>query len=403
MSLFTQPTNTISYDDVVSFCEQGISEGVNLDYKRDFPKSLEKTISAFANTFGGMIIIGVEDEDSKPKRPFVGIKYKQKLEERVWNIILDNIYPPLFPEIRVCPPKKNKTFVIIRVPQSSDTPHAIYNNTDVYIRTGNRNKPEDIATEEKREWLRNRRRKSEELRERLYKRAEEKYQNICKSEKVEAEYGEFTLSFCPLYPQKPLMSVEEIEKILENIRVGDVGRLEFPKTIAGGRLCPIQDGMYYFALVEDTRFFIYSEINKFGLLLYKEDSGWIDKEEHTKSVYAVQVIRRLSFALEAAYKLYNQVGYWGLVEFRFSLHKLLGIRFIPIIKNMWGEAMRPSEVQENSTDDELSWTFTVNVRDLEDLDLRDNKLTELGRDIHWSFCYKIKRNAMEHFFNEVNK
>lgn len=159
MSIFTKPILEISYQDVIAFCQQGIGESVNLDYKKDFPSSgLEKTISAFANSFGGVILIGVEDEDSKPKPPFEGIEYKDRLEERVWNIIVDNIYPPVFPEIRVCPPCNNKTFVTIRVPQSNETPHAIYNNTQVYVRTGNRNKPEDLATVEQIEWLRNRRR-----------------------------------------------------------------------------------------------------------------------------------------------------------------------------------------------------------------------------------------------------
>jgi hypothetical protein len=59
MSIFPKSTAEISYQDVVSFCEQGIGKGVNLDYKKDFPASgLEKTISAFANTFGRVILIG---------------------------------------------------------------------------------------------------------------------------------------------------------------------------------------------------------------------------------------------------------------------------------------------------------------------------------------------------------
>ena len=95
MTIFTKPINGNILPNVIAFCEQDIGESVNLDYKKDFPSSgLEKTISAFANTFGGVIIIGVEDKDSKPKPPFEGIEYKDRLEERVWNIIVDNIYPP---------------------------------------------------------------------------------------------------------------------------------------------------------------------------------------------------------------------------------------------------------------------------------------------------------------------
>ncbi|MDI6733539.1 MAG: ATP-binding protein, partial [Planctomycetota bacterium] len=269
MSIFTKHINEITYDDVVSFCQQGIAEGINLDYKKDFPPSgLEKTISAFANSFSGVIIIGVEDKDSKPNPPFEGIDYKDKLEERVWNIILDNIQPPVFPEIRVCPPKNNKTFVVIRIPQSNETPHAILNNTQVYLRTGNRNKPEDIATVEQIEWLRNRRRKSEELKEILYHRAEERYQNICNSRKVKIKSGEFTLSFSPLYPQRPLLKVEEIEETTRAMQVSAHG-WEFP-FLHNELFRPVQDGMILFFLNDQSGFIAHIEINKFGLIFYKE-------------------------------------------------------------------------------------------------------------------------------------
>jgi len=400
MSLFTKPINEITVDDVLSFCEQGINEGVNLDYKEDFPQALEKSISAFGNTYGGLIIIGVEDHDSKPKPPFCGIKYEEKLEERVWNIILDNIYPPLFPEIRVCPPNNDKTFVIIRVPESNETPHAIYNNTDVYIRTGNRNKPEAKASEEKREWLRHRRKKSEQLRELLYDRTQERYRNVCKAKQAESECGEFTLTICPLYPQQPLMGLEQIETTFDEIQVEDTTRLQFPKMLGVGTLYPVQDGMYYFVRQEHTNFFSYAELNKFGLLFYRDDSGWINKEDDTKSVYASHIIGVLSLAFDSAYRLYKYLGYWGLIEFRFSLRKLLGTRFIPLIKNMFGEWIQPKEVEETFTNDELSWTFILSVNQLEDLSFRNNKLIELGRDIHWSFGGKIGKERIIDFIEK---
>src|SRR5688572_12029863 len=43
-------------------------EGMKLDYKASFTKDLESLICAFANTYGGMIVIGV-DEDKKTNTP----------------------------------------------------------------------------------------------------------------------------------------------------------------------------------------------------------------------------------------------------------------------------------------------------------------------------------------------
>ena len=68
--LYTKPIDEINWDDVAAFCEQRIPEGSYLDYKEDFPRSLEKTIAAMANTIGGVILIGVaEDQESKPQVP----------------------------------------------------------------------------------------------------------------------------------------------------------------------------------------------------------------------------------------------------------------------------------------------------------------------------------------------
>jgi hypothetical protein len=393
MSIFTKPILEISYQDVIAFCQQGIGESVNLDYKKDFPSSgLEKTISAFANSFGGVILIGVEDEDSKPKPPFEGIEYKDRLEERVWNIIVDNIYPPVFPEIRVCPPCNNKTFVTIRVPQSNETPHAIYNNTQVYVRTGNRNKPEDLATVEQIEWLRNRREKSEELREHLYHRAGERYQTICEQKKVRIEFGEFTLSFAPLYPQKPLITVEAIEGIIPQMKVwGGEGR-QFP-WLPGGGLEPIQDGMVSFFLNKDNGFITHTEINKFGLIFYKERIGWQEKSEsEDKQLFMVTIVRILDTSLEAIGKFYDIIGFWGLVDMRLSLGGLLGLKFLPILPPNIID--RPPQ-KINITERELSWRLITSASELKDSMVRQRKLLELGKDIAWSFGFKIPEGIIK--------
>jgi hypothetical protein len=62
-------------------------EGARLDYKGiAFPKDLSKTIAAFANTLGGLIILGV-DADKKTNTPIwppvAGMPMEAGLSERV--------------------------------------------------------------------------------------------------------------------------------------------------------------------------------------------------------------------------------------------------------------------------------------------------------------------------------
>ena len=71
--LYTKPITEILWDDVEAFCQQRVPEGTYLDYKQDFPKHLQKTIAAMANTLGGVILIGVaEDAEGKPVTPVNG-------------------------------------------------------------------------------------------------------------------------------------------------------------------------------------------------------------------------------------------------------------------------------------------------------------------------------------------
>ncbi len=140
--LFSKSINDISYEDVVSFCGQGHKESSILEYKREFPgnnETLAKTIAAFANTYGGILIIGVDAPAGEPVAPFEGIAFDStlKYEEKVEGICLAHIKEPVFPEIRVCPPHNNKTFIVIRIQQESPiAPHRIASNTRIYVRTG---------------------------------------------------------------------------------------------------------------------------------------------------------------------------------------------------------------------------------------------------------------------------
>ena len=73
-------------------------EGKTLEFKRDLssPKSLLKSIVAFANTAGGRLIIGVDD-----KQKITGIEHPLDEEERLCNLISDSISPRLVPNIEL--------------------------------------------------------------------------------------------------------------------------------------------------------------------------------------------------------------------------------------------------------------------------------------------------------------
>src|SRR3990167_5838583 len=87
-------------------------EGKTLEFKQDLssPKSLLKTLVAFANTAGGILVLGVDD-----KKNVVGIDDPLSVEEKLTSLIADSIEPFLLPTIKIVN-QKTKSLVLIEVP-----------------------------------------------------------------------------------------------------------------------------------------------------------------------------------------------------------------------------------------------------------------------------------------------
>ena len=69
------------------------TEGKTLEFKRDLssPDGVLRTLVAFANTAGGIVLIGVEDVTRRVR----GVREVLDLEERLANLVSDSISPRL--------------------------------------------------------------------------------------------------------------------------------------------------------------------------------------------------------------------------------------------------------------------------------------------------------------------
>ena len=123
--LFTKPKNEITFADIEVFCRE-FGEGVRVEYKREI-KHIPKIVSSFANTHGGVFVIGAEtDEQNKVKFPIQGISKKSGIEEQIQQSALTGIYPGVMPEIIVVDvPNSSNLVIIVRVDKSIHAPHAI--------------------------------------------------------------------------------------------------------------------------------------------------------------------------------------------------------------------------------------------------------------------------------------
>lgn len=96
-----------SLNDLEAFIKDEVQENIHLDYKdsralsRKKPGEISKDISAFANSDGGIIIYGIQEERHLPKAIDEGCDDLDITREWLEQVISSNIAPRI-PDLRIC-------------------------------------------------------------------------------------------------------------------------------------------------------------------------------------------------------------------------------------------------------------------------------------------------------------
>ena len=179
--LFLNPPNNAI--DIREFCRR-FNEGMRVEYKSTFDgnvrRSLAKMLSSFANSLGGIAIIGVNAVDGVPRDPIEGFDLPTEEPTLVIEqICLQGLNPPLVPKITQVPSDvPGRCFLVIEVDESIEAPHAIENCKKVYVRTGNASNPYDLADVNLIMELFTRRREFLKRRDEMVRLQEERAQNL---------------------------------------------------------------------------------------------------------------------------------------------------------------------------------------------------------------------------------
>ncbi len=118
-------------------------EGKTLEVKRDLssPDGVLKTLTAFANTAGGLLLIGVEDRGGHVR----GVHNPLDVEEQLANLISDSIAPRLVPDIEILPWRKTHVLAV-QVHPSPTRPHYVKRyglDGGSFVRVGSTNRRAD--------------------------------------------------------------------------------------------------------------------------------------------------------------------------------------------------------------------------------------------------------------------
>jgi predicted HTH transcriptional regulator len=105
------------------------------------PKNILKTLTAFANTAGGVLLIGIEDGS----KAVLGVENPLDEEERLCNLISDSIEPRLAPSVELVNWKGN-SLLMVEVYPSALRPHWLKSQgmaSGVFVRVGSTNRQAD--------------------------------------------------------------------------------------------------------------------------------------------------------------------------------------------------------------------------------------------------------------------
>lgn len=316
MSILNKNIQELQFSDIdVLVKEEKPAENEFIDYKREFSESVKdkihELISAFANTNGGWILIGIE-EDRRTGRPKeICYVTEDNLSTLINQICLDRITPPVICDSKYIEnDKRDKRVFAIRVEESDLTPHAVDYNTAVYIKVKDLMRPYKRADLDQIEWLRNRRQRYISFRETMVTQAYNDYHEIFGDSTQARTSSEFYV--IPRYPKKRLIHTLELPQFLR----------DFDSSLPAGiqrlflyRLSSSQDTITVSDSSANPRNH-FTRINSFGLYMNKaiyREKDFKYQPEKGRYIDFLEMARDLRHNLGIGISFLKQCDYSGSV------------------------------------------------------------------------------------------
>ncbi len=145
-------TDSLLYEAVRQFTgversfEERPQESTRLDFKQEWNDKALQSVAALANTFGGLVIVGISDDKGRAGS-IVGIKADTEQATRIASSIATNISPTPPIQIGECslPGEIHKSICVIRVLASNDLHYLLKGDKPVYWRNQDQSIPADAT------------------------------------------------------------------------------------------------------------------------------------------------------------------------------------------------------------------------------------------------------------------
>lgn len=312
--MFNLSKEKITFEVIENFCREW-PEGVRVEYKQEI-KDIPKIVSSFANTQGGVYIIGVKanQTDNKVEFPIEGIPNTAGIEERIMQSAYEGIYPSIIPEvIKVDVTESENIVIIVRVDESVSAPHAIQNSTRVYIRVGSVTQPytkPELAEIDRIEYLFKRRQDTQIIAQEILDRIENRMEQVCNMNTPTMK-----LIARPVFVYRPVISPTAIYDLYHTYA--------YIKRVPGGVCRFTEPSRYNNQELSDD----YLELNEYGIVYYTKrfPEYYAKRSSETEEEFMISVdgfIEGIDKLLQYAKNLYNACDTLVNIEVIAELHKV---------------------------------------------------------------------------------
>jgi Putative DNA-binding domain len=110
-------------------------EGYTVDFKEEWGERSLRVVAAFANTFGGIIVVGISERDGRADE-IVGVAAKSEITTQIASSIASNITPTPDYDIAECalPTDPSKRLAVLRVRANDRVHYLLKGDRPIYIR-----------------------------------------------------------------------------------------------------------------------------------------------------------------------------------------------------------------------------------------------------------------------------
>jgi hypothetical protein len=375
MSIFTKPLLQVGAADLQELVQEQAAENLRLEFKLEVPDKDEmlKKLSAFANTFGGLMVIGAR-ASSKDGRitELSGVDKISGFKQKVVDWCFKGVSPPLEVDVSdpIPTPSGNGKFIyVVTLAESDVAPHFLNGRNGVWVRTNEFSGrfEQKLADEIELRHLFGRRKLILERREALLRRARKRYEALADKTNMDlagnrTKLGSrMELAIIPRFPVHPLCKQEDLKSLVSKSAL-TWRQVRFPN-VENGIISQHESALVLHAAHEAYSIF---EADIWGLIFY----GTRIDENHqflltgtpdvtsTTAIHLRQFVGYVLVFVANAAKILQALDYSGPIHIEVRLKSIRGVGWLRFVDGVASE--RPG----SELDDEVAFTIPVSSSEL---------------------------------------